>query len=125
MILGALALAGCRGNSSRIVDPLPAGIDLTSAQIVEVRDANGQVVLTGTFVDKKAPLTGADPKAKGLAELEIEKVGTGLKQEIEANVENLPASATFKLIVDGKEVATFMTSDGGNRAMKYTRKDGA
>lgn len=38
-------------------------------------------------------------------------------------VENLPALATFKLIVDGNEVATFTTSKSGKRTLKYTRKD--
>ena len=73
----------------------------------------------------KAPLTSADPsaKAKGLAELEIEKSGTRLNQEIEATVEALSASSSFKLMVDGKDVATFMTTDDGKRTMKYARKD--
>ena len=104
--------------SARIVDLLPSGIDLTAARLVEIRDAAGQVVLTGTFVNGKAPLTSADPsaKAKGLAELEIEKSGTGLKQEIEATVDALSAPSSFKRMGDGKDVATFMTTDDGKRA---------
>jgi hypothetical protein len=40
----------------------------------------------------------------------VEKVGTSLKQEIEVDVENLPPSVSLKLVIDGKEVATFLTS---------------
>jgi hypothetical protein len=48
-----------------------------------------------------------------------------LKQEIEVEVENLAPSSSFRLVVDGKDVATFMTSSAGKRAMKFTRKDPA
>ena len=125
MMLIAVVSVQCRSNSSRIVNPLPAGIDLTAAQRVEIQDSAGQVVLNGTFVNRKAPLVSTDPTAKadGLAELEIEKVGNGLKQEIEAKVKDLPAGASFKLVVDGKEIASFVTSSEGKREMKFTRTD--
>ena len=125
MMLIAVVSVQCRGNSSRIVDPLPAGIDLTAAQRVEIQDSAGQVVLKGTFVNRRAPLVSTDPTAKadGLAEIEIEKVGSGLKQEIEAKVEDLPPGASFKLVVDGREIATFLTSSDGKREMKFTRTD--
>lgn len=123
VVLIALATTQCASNWARIVDGLPAGINLTDAKYVEIRDGAGQVALSGAFSNYKAPLSNARTNAKGLAEIEIEKGGTDLKQEIEVTVENLPPSASFKLMVDGKEVATFFTSSGGNRAMKFTRKD--
>ena len=126
MLVGVISVQCGKTNASRIVGSLPAGIDLASAQKVEIQDSAGQVVLNGIFANHRAPLASTDPnvKAEGLAELEIEKVGTGLKQEIEAKVEDLPAGASFRLVVDGKEIATFMTSSDGKRAMKFTRKDG-
>ena len=123
VVLIALATTQCASNWARIVDGLPAGINLTEAKYVEIRDGGNQVVLRGAFSNYKAPLANAGTNAKGLAEIEIGKVGTNLKQEIEVDVENLPPSTSFKLVVDGKEVATFLTSSAGKRAMKFTRKD--
>lgn len=122
-VLIAVATTQCASNSARIVDALPPGIPLTDAKHVEIQDSAGHAVLNGEFLNHKAPLVGTGTKAKGLAELEIEKVGADLKQEIEVAVENLPPSASFKLMVDGKEVATFLTSSAGKRAMKFTRRD--
>ena len=122
VMLIALATTHCATNSTRIVDVLPPGINLTQAKHVEIRDGS-QVVLNGTFSNYKAPLAKAGTNAKGLAEIEVEKVGTSLKQEIEVDLENLTPSVTLKLVVDGKEVATFLTSSAGNRTMKFTRKD--
>lgn len=123
LVLMSVTTMQCASNSARIVNTLPAGIPLTDAKHVEIQDGAGHVVLSGEFSNRKAPLVGKDAKSKGLAELEIEKVGTDLKQEIEVAVENLSPSASFKLMVDGKEVATFLTSGAGKRAMKFTRRD--
>ena len=124
VVLIALATTQCATNWTRIVDALPAGINLTDAKSVEIRDGSGRVVLNGAFSNYKAPLANPGSNAKGLAEIEIEKVGTNnLKQEIEVDVENLPPSASFKVVVDGREVATFLTSSAGKRAMKFTRTD--
>lgn len=125
LLLAAVGVAQVKNNSGRIKDALPAGINLTEAKLVEIKDDAGQVVLIGTFSNSAAPLSSKDAgtRAKGLAEIEIEKSGAATKQEIEVAVENLPALATFKLIVDGNEVATFTTSKAGKRALKYTRKD--
>jgi hypothetical protein len=125
LLLAAVGVAQDKNNSGRIKDALPAGINLTDAKVVEIRDEGGKVLLSGTFSNFAAPLLSNDAvsKAKGLAEIEIEKSGAATKQEIEVAVEHLPALATFKLIVDGNEVATFTTSKAGKRALKYTRKD--
>jgi hypothetical protein len=125
LLLTALGVAQVKNSSGRIKDALPAGINLTEAKVVEIKNDAGAVVLSGTFANYAAPLSSKDSatKAKGLAEIEIEKSGAATKQEIEVEVENLPALSTFKLIVDGNEVATFTTSKSGKRALKYTRKD--
>ena len=125
LLLTAVATAQVKNTSGRIKDALPVGINLTDAKVVEIRDDGGRVVLRGTFSNFAARLVSNDTaaKARGLAEIEIEKSGAATKHEIEVAVENLPALATFKLVVDGKEVATFTTSKAGKRALKYTRKD--
>ena len=121
----AFLVTSCATNSTRIVETLPSGINLTAAKNVEIRAGSGNVVLSGAFSNNEAKLASAGTNAKGLAEIEIEKVGTSLKQEIEVEVENLAPSSSFRLVVDGKDVATFMTSSAGKRAMKFTRKDPA
>lgn len=123
VLLIVLATTQCATNSARIVDVLPVGINLSDAKSVEVRNEADQVVLSGTFSNYKAPLTSAGTIAKGLAEIEIAKAGSGLKQEIEVSVENLRPSANFSLVVDGKNVATFLTSSAGKRDLKFTRTD--
>ena len=124
LLLTAVATAQVKNTSGRIKDVLPAGINLTDAKVIEIRDDGGRVVLSGTFSKSEARLvSNGDAKARGLAEIEVEKSGAATKQEIEVAVENLPALATFKLLVDGNEVATFTTSKAGKRALKYTRKD--
>ena len=124
LVLGAVSLKA-QDNSRRIKDALPPGINLNTAMLVEIRDDAGNVVLTGTLANFKADLrsvTGAS-KAKGLAEIEIEKDGASTKQEIEVEVTNLLALTPFRLFVDGKEVAKFTTNKSGRRELKYTRKD--
>jgi hypothetical protein len=124
ILLGAVS-AKAQDNSGSIKDALPPGINLNDAKLVEIRDEAGSVVLTGTFSNSKADLRSATGalKAKGLAEIEIEKDGVATKQEIEVEVTNLLALTTFKLFVDGKEVAKFTTNKSGRRELKYTRKD--
>ena len=102
----------------------PSG-DFTSAAIAEVRDAQGRIVLQGKFVavdeddddvERKATLapTGIDADAVGEAEIEFAKVAPE-EQEIEFAVRNLPAGATFTLVVDGFDLAT-ATADSRGRA---------
>jgi glutamate-1-semialdehyde aminotransferase len=126
-VLLAVATTQCArqsdDNTARVVEGLPAGISLTDAKQVEIQDGGGQVVLSGTFLDNKAQLASTGTDAKGVAEIEIEKEGNELEQEIKVAVENLPPSASFKLLVDGQEVATFSTSGDGKKTLKFTRKD--
>lgn len=49
LLLAAVGAAQVKNNSGRIKDALPAGINLTEAKLVEIRDEAGQVVLSGTF----------------------------------------------------------------------------
>ncbi len=127
MLLGVTSMQCSKGDSASPDGELPSGVDLSTAQKVEIQDSAGQVVLSGTFEDHKAKLagTGANAKAEGSVDLEIEKKGNAVKQEVEANVEELAASTSYKIVIDGKEVATFTTDDKGKREMKYTRSDGS
>jgi hypothetical protein len=98
--------------------------DFTNAAVAEVRDAQGQVVLSGRFhqvdedddVERKAVLaaTGIVTDAAGEAEVEFTK-NAPAEQEVEFSVRNLPPNAAFTFVIDETEVAT-RTADGRGRA---------
>jgi hypothetical protein len=78
--------------------------DLTNAAVAEVRDAQGQLILSGQFqvaeeddddVERRATLapTGIEPDAAGEAEIEFSKAAPA-EQEVEFSVRNVTAGAT-------------------------------
>jgi hypothetical protein len=102
--------------------PAPTA-DFTNAMTVEVRDAQGQVVLQGQFMEpveddddleRRATLaaTGAETDATGEAELEFARTGP-TSQEVEFAVRNLPPRATFTFAIDGTDVASATTNQRG------------
>jgi hypothetical protein len=98
--------------------------DFTNAAIAEVRDAQGQVVLSGPFqsvdeedgdVERKAVLapTGVDADAAGEAEVEFSKDAPAT-QEVEFSIRNVSPNAVYTFLIDGSSVAT-ATTDGRGR----------
>lgn len=124
-------------RAQRVVAPLPTSVsDLTTAQVVEIRDGNGTVVLKGAFVKKSdktdkvelnAALTATSGNTgQGKAEIELEKSGGRVaKQEIEVTVKRLQPQAMFKLYVDATEVASFTTNGKGDADLKFSSKQSA
>jgi len=104
---------------------LPAGTgDLSNASTVEVKDANGTVVLSGHLVDvpeddddleRKAELkgSGGSATATGQAEVEVSKTNNRIDQEVEVSASNLAPGATYAVFIDGKELGTFQTNKNG------------
>ena len=99
--------------------------DLTNAAFAEVRDAQGQVVLSGQFqgadeddddIERKATLapTGIDADASGEAEVEFSKDAPA-NQEVEFSVANVTPNAAFTFVVDGTAVGN-ATADARGRA---------
>jgi hypothetical protein len=99
--------------------------DFTNAASAEVRDAQGQVILSGPFqlveeddddIERKATLapTGIDADAAGEAEIEFSKAAPA-DQEVEFSVRNVAAGAVLTFVIDGTEVAT-ATADARGRA---------
>ena len=98
--------------------------DFRNASIAEVRDAQGQVLLRGTFapvdgddaeeIERLAALapTEAGGKASGEAEIEYRKDTPNL-QEIEFQVSGVPAGAVLTLVLDGKSVTSATADDAG------------
>jgi len=121
-------------GAQRAQETLPATIgDLSAAQLIEVRDNTGQVLLHGTWttskntpkeMERKAELASPTGQAsKGDAEIEIErKDGVATKDEIEIEVEKLPAMTNCTVLIDGQPAAAFMTSKKGNGELKLSRK---
>lgn len=102
----------------------PTG-DFTNAAVAEVRDTQGQTVLSGQFqaveeddddVERKAPLapTGTDADAAGEAEVEFAKDAPA-EQEVEFSIRNVAPNASFTFVIDGKTIAT-ATADARGRA---------
>jgi len=120
MLVGGARAA--EDTSKNIKQPLPASIDLTQAKAVEIQDKSGAKVLSGAFTKLKAKVTGPGT-GKGLVEIELEQKSGFRREEIQADLEGLAPLAEFKLLVDGVEIATFMTDGEGHRQMKYSRKD--
>ena len=101
--------------------------DFTNAALAEVRNAQGQVVLSGKFAvsedeedenetERKAPLapTSIDPDAAGEAEVEVSGTGNSRRQEVEFSVHNLAANTAYTFVIDGR-VFTTATTDGRGR----------
>ena len=98
--------------------------DFRSAAMAEVRDARGQVVLQGQFMDstdddddereRHAVLAaaGADTDAGGEAEVEFARTGATM-QEVELTILNLAPRTTFTVAFDGIDVATVTTNQRG------------
>jgi len=139
-LVGALvvsaAIAAGAGTlaAQRPGDTLPASAgDLNAAQLIEIKDLNGLVLLHGTLktsknepkeTERKADLESpTGQKAKGKFEVEIErKDGAIAKEEVELEVEKLPAMTECHLFIDGKHVSSFTTTKAGKAELKLERK---
>jgi hypothetical protein len=121
MALFASAYAATNVNPPAQTATLP---DLAVVSQVEVRGADGAVVLAGQFgaattedgeTERDATLTaaGAIAGATGTAEIELTTRGQQTEREFELDVEGLPAKTPFTLVIDGQTVATFTTDAEG------------
>ena len=116
---------------------LPALVgDLNDAQLIEVRDQNGQVLLQGTLktskntakeTEREATLESpSGEKAEGEFETEVElKKGVVALEEVELSVKHLPALTQCELFIDGRHVTTLTTSTSGKAKLKLQRKSPA
>ena len=100
----------------------PTG-DFTKAATVQVKNAQGQVVLQGDFqppveedggLERRASLapTGVDADAAGEAEIEFPK-NAATRQEVEFAVRNVEPGASFTFVIDGIDVASAMSDRRG------------
>lgn len=98
--------------------------DFRNAVVAEVHDAQGQVLLRGSFagiqpddageVERLATLTGAAPDIKATGEAEIEyQTDQPAEQELELTVRGLTAGIDIAFVIDGQTVATAKTDARG------------
>ena len=99
-------------------------VDLRNAATAELRDAQGQVVLSGSFmaeeqddaeeIERKAALqsSSTDAQASGVAEVEFARERP-VEQEVEFTGRNLQAGARYTLVVDGHDVLSGVAERNG------------
>ena len=91
--------------------------DFRNAVVAEVHDAQGQILLRGSFapvdaddegeVERLATLTGASPDVKATGEAEVEyQSNKPAEQEVELTVRGLAAGMDIAFVIDGHTVAT-------------------
>ena len=106
--------------------------NFTNAQQSEVRDAQGQAILQGPFVqvdeededmERKAALkaTGVDPDAAGEAEVEFAKAAP-TSQEIEFTVRGLEPGAAYTFVIDGQSLTTVKADTRGRAEVELDVK---
>jgi hypothetical protein len=106
--------------------------DFTNAATAEVKDAQGQVILRGQFVqedeedddiERKATLqpAGSDADAAGEAEVEYATSGAA-QQELEFSIRNVEPKAVYTFVIDGRDVATATADDKGRASAEWAVK---
>jgi hypothetical protein len=135
LLFGYVALAVVRSRTDEIKQPLPPFLhDLAAVRLVEIRDASGQVVLSGNFttttgkdgdLEGEAPLTatGVDADAVGKAEVEVSTVKYGaVDKELEVAVRDLTPGTTFNLFVDGQQATSFTADHRGAAELEMSNR---
>jgi hypothetical protein len=110
--------------------PLPPALTpVTKVNLVEVRDEQNRVVLSGRFgaaggtgqprrsFEKETRLssTGAQPQARGKARIEVEPE----REELRVEAEDIASGALYRIVVDGIDLGAF-TSQSGYLRVEYT-----
>jgi hypothetical protein len=105
-------------------------VDLSGATFVEIRTADGRVVMSGELrtrvdslgnVEKDAALLGAHEHPV-IGEIEIEIPRPGAKdhrQELEVDVISLSPHTTYDVVVNDQPAATFTTDDRGSVDVEF------
>ena len=129
LVLMAAGFTMTTSTSARSPLPPIALGDVADAQVVEIRDQRGRVVLTGEFrssvdklgnTEKDAPLTDKQGRTViGEVEVEIPSAArTNRRPELEVDILGLPVRETFTVVIDDRVVASFMTDDRGSVDME-------
>lgn len=125
-VLSVFLLAGVL--VARFAPLAPGGAtlgDLSNAEVVEIRDAEGHVALSGEFragtdalgnIEKDAALVGRDGR-RVVGEIEVEIPGpqsAHSRQKLEIEIIRIAPLATFGVYIDGRHVTSFTADDRGS-----------
>jgi hypothetical protein len=122
-LLATIAGAGylvTRADAQNAAEP----VDLRNAMTAELRDAQDRVVLAGSFmvneeddddIERKAALKpgGTPADASGTAEVEFARQ-TPVEQDVEFSGSKLAAGATYRLMIDGRQVLSGVAERDGD-----------
>jgi hypothetical protein len=125
--------AACFGGH-RIEQTLAPGLpDLKLVDMVEIRDAKGQVLVSGKFatsseeakeIVRRAALTNpANDEWDGVVELRSTRDGDGITtgDDVRLKVDDLPDDTPCVVMFDSLKVADFMTNGDGNADVHLKR----
>jgi hypothetical protein len=110
--------------------------DFRNAVTAEVRDAQGQPLLRGSFeavdaddkgeVERLAKLTAVTPGSSATGEAEVEyQTDSPATQEIELTATGIAAGSQVSLVIDGAAVATATADKDGKVELEVEAKSGA
>jgi hypothetical protein len=111
----------------------PIAGDFRNAAVAEVHDAQGQVLLRGSFapvdtddegeIERLAPLTAVASQvtAKGEAEVEYQ-TDTPTEQEVELSLSGLAAGTEIAFVIDGTKIGTAKADQRGRVSMELAVK---
>ena len=126
VIVAVIAVTGyvvARFNGQQAIQ----SADFRTATTAEIRDSTGTVVLRGTFklveeedddIERKAALahtTGGEVMGEAEVEFATEMPAD---QEVEFAARGLEVGATYRLVVDGREVASVVADSRGRIAIE-------
>lgn len=131
-VVVSAAASACLGRI-RLEQPLPPEFgDLAGVKQVEIVESSGQVLLKGTFdassgssanLERTAELTRPDGKAASAqAQIDIDRKDGMSEEELVIKAEDLPYPASCKVVVDGREIAMFSTSQDGKIDLRIWRR---
>jgi hypothetical protein len=136
LLLSALltSAAACFGGH-RIEQTLAPGLpDLKLVDMVEIRDAKGQVLVSGKVataseqpreIVRRAALTNpANDEWDGEVELRSKRDGEGMStaDEVLLNVDDLPDDTACVVMFDALKIADFMTNGDGSAELHLKRE---
>ena len=124
----SIAVAQLNGEAAQSI----AG-DFRNAAVAEVHDAQGQVLLRGSFapvdtddegeIERLAPLTAVQSQvtAKGEAEVEYQ-TDTPNEQEVELSLTGLAAGTEIAFVIDGTKIGTAKADNRGRVSLELAVK---
>ena len=124
----SIAVAQLNGEAAQSI----AG-DFRNAAVAEVHDAQGQVLLRGSFapvdtddegeIERLAPLTAVQSQvtAKGEAEVEYQ-TDTPTEQEVELSLSGLAAGTEIAFVIDGTKIGTAKADNRGRVSLELAVK---